>query len=207
MAAVDATRGGSQAILNFNVNTGCYHVVAAPKATIFRALLAVSDVGRQHYGSHTLTLAQHPSETTERMMVRLLAFALHANEQLVFTRGLCADDEPELWQKALNGDIELWIELGQADEKRLRKACARAEQVVLYTYQGRAANVWWQDNQGALARCDNLMVRNIPDAAVSALGGLVQRQMALQCTMQDDHVWLSDAIRTVEFELATWKPM
>ncbi|WP_230369927.1 YaeQ family protein [Paludibacterium denitrificans] len=115
----------------------------ALSATIYKVNLTLSDMDRSYYASHNLTLAQHPSETIERLMLRLTAFALHASDTLSFTRGLCADDEPELWQKNYSDEIELWIDLGEPDEKRLKKACSRAEQVVLYSYGGRASEVWW----------------------------------------------------------------
>ena len=106
----------------------------ALSATIFKANLQVSDMDRNYYAEHLLTLARHPSETDERMMVRLLAYALHADEYLNFTKGLCADEEPDLWLKNLTDEIELWIDVGQPDERRLRKACSRAAQVYLYLY-------------------------------------------------------------------------
>lgn len=104
----------------------------ALKATIFKAEISISDMDRHYYQEHPLTIAQHPSETNERMMVRLLAFALNADERLEFTKGLSADDEPELWNKNYSDEIELWIELGQPDEKRIRKACGRSRQVIIY---------------------------------------------------------------------------
>ena len=109
----------------------------AIKATIFKTELQVSDMDRGYYRDHTLTLARHPSETDERMMVRLLAFALHADEALLFGRGLSTDDEPDLWQKDLTGAVELWIDVGLPTEKDIRKACGRARQVVVYCYGGR----------------------------------------------------------------------
>src|SRR5512147_3279852 len=104
----------------------------ALKSTIFKAELQISDMDRNYYGSHSLTIARHPSETDERMMVRLLAFALHANEGLAFGRGLSTDDEPDLWQRDLTGAIRLWIDVGLPDEKLLRRACGRADEVVVY---------------------------------------------------------------------------
>jgi len=112
----------------------------ASNSTIFKATLQISDMGRQYYQDHTLTLARHPSETDERMMVRLLAFALHAHEALSFGRGLSSEEEPALWLKDLTGAIDLWIEVGQPDEKTIRQACGRAKQVCIYTYGGRGAD-------------------------------------------------------------------
>ena len=110
----------------------------AIKATICKANLQIADMDRGYYNDLTLTIAQHPSETDERMMVRLLAFALHASEGLKFTEGISAeDDEPDIWQKNMSGEIEIWIEVGLPDEKRIRKACNRAKQVYLYPYGGK----------------------------------------------------------------------
>ena len=97
-------------------------------ATVFKADLQIADMDRGYYADHHLTLARHPSETDERMMVRLLAFALHASEALQFTKGVCADDEPQLWERSLSDEPLLWIEVGLPDERRLRKACNRARQ-------------------------------------------------------------------------------
>lgn len=177
----------------------------ALKATIFKAELVISDMDRNYYHTHVLTLARHPSETDERMMVRLLAFALHANEALQFTKGLSTDDEPDLWQKDLGGDIELWIDLGQPEEKRIRKACARARSVVIYCYSGNAADIWWQQNRSKLERFDNLAVIAIAADASQQLATLAQRSMRLQCTIQDGGVWLGDDKQTVEVALTRWK--
>ena len=159
----------------------------ALKATIFKAELQVSDLDRNHFGSHSLTLARHPSETDERMMVRLLAFALNADDALEFGRGLSAEDEPDLVKRDLTGAIELWIEVGLPDERELRKAAGRAREVKVYTYGGRSAALWWTQNRDALARLDNLTVVDIP----VAIGTLAARNMSLQCTIQDGQLYLS----------------
>lgn len=170
----------------------------APKSTVYKAELQVSDMDRHHYASHALTLAQHPSETEERLMLRLLAFALHADERLEFGRGLSTDDEPDLWRKDLTGLIELWIELGQPDESRLRKACGRAGQVVLITYGGRGADLWWEKNEAALARCRNLTVLDIAPDSSKALAERLQRGMNLQVLIQDGVLQLIDGDITLE---------
>jgi uncharacterized protein YaeQ len=163
----------------------------ALSATIFKAILQISDMDRNYYAEHLLTLARHPSETDERMMVRLLAFALHADEQLSFTKGLCADEEPDLWQKSLTDEIELWIDVGLPDERRVRKACNRSVQVCLYTYGGRGADLWWRKNADKLQRFSNLSVIELPEAACKEMTSFVQRNMQLQCTVQDGEIWLS----------------
>jgi len=172
----------------------------ALKATIFKAELQIADMDRHYYGSHSLTIAQHPSETDERMMVRLLAFALYADERLAFTKGISTDDEPDLWLKSLSDEIELWIELGQPDEKRLRKAAGRARQVVIITYNSRSAAVWRGQMQEALAKLDNVTVRALSNETVEALGRLAQKTMNLQCTIQDGEVSLGDDTQLVQVQ-------
>ncbi len=173
----------------------------ALKATIFKANLAVSDVDRGYYATHALTLARHPSETVERMMLRLLAFALHANDGLAFGRGLSTDDEPALWQRDATGAIDTWIDVGLPDERLVRRACGRARDVVVYAYGGRAVDLWWGRNAGTLQRLRNLTVLAVPPEAVHALAIFAARTMQLQCTLQEGHIWLSDSVATVPIEL------
>jgi uncharacterized protein YaeQ len=169
----------------------------AQKATIFRAELAVADMDRQHFATHALTLARHPSETDERMMVRLLAFALNADEALAFGRGLSTEDEGDLMQRDLTGAIARWIDVGLPDERSLRKASGRAGRVIVYAYGGRAVDLWWAKNREALERLPNFSAFDVPLEASEALAKLAQRTMQLQCTVQDGHVWFSNATETV----------
>jgi uncharacterized protein YaeQ len=162
----------------------------ALKATIVKAELQLSDMDRHVYGTHLLTLAQHPSETDERLMVRLLAFALHADERLEFGRGLGNEEEPDLWRRDYTGDIEQWIDLGQPDESRVKKACGRARQVVVVNYGGRSAELWWERVAPTLARLKNLTVIDLPSAVVQQLAGLLQRSMRLNCMIQDGEMHL-----------------
>ena len=166
----------------------------ALSSTIYKAELDISDMDRHYYANHALTLAMHPSENETRLMLRVLAFALHADEALSFTRGLSAEDEPDLWQKDLTGDIALWIEVGQPDERRLRKACGRARQVVVYNYGERAAVIWWDKSAKDFAKLDNLSVFVVEDASVKALEAMAARTMRLSFTIQDGDVWVSDGI-------------
>ena len=131
------------------------------------------------------------------MMVRLLAFALNADESLQCTKGLCVDDEPDLWRKGLTGEITLWIDVGLPDERRVRKACSRAGQVCLYAYGGKAAEIWWQRNAAALQRCKNLTVFELAEDQSGDLAALARRGMQLQCTIQDGEIWLNDGDRTL----------
>ena len=168
----------------------------ALKATIYKAELQIADMDRNYYQEHLLTLARHPSETDERMMIRLLAFAIHASDALTFTKGLFDTEEPDLWQKDLTGAIQLWIEVGQPDEKRLMKACGRSEHVFVYSY-GATSHIWWKQIANKLERAKNLTVVNLPSDAAEAMSKLAQRSIQLQCTIQDGQIWLTDGADTV----------
>lgn len=177
----------------------------ALKATIFKADLQIADMDRRYYGDHTLTIARHPSETDERMMVRLLAFALHAHEAMSFGRGLSTDDEPDVWQKDLTGSIEIWIDVGLPDEKRIRRACGRARQVFIYSYGGRGAELWWDQVSTKLGQVVNLSVLSLPVTSTQALAKLALRNMQLQFTIQEGQIWVSDKDQVVELSPAMLK--
>ena len=162
----------------------------ALKATVYKADLQVSDMDRHYYAAHVLTLAQHPSETDQRLMARLVAFVLFAHERLEFGRGLSEDEDPDLWQRSYTGEIELWIELGQPDESRLRKASGRARQVAVVCYSGNGAEIWWNKNAMALARLKNLTVLDLDPVAIEAATRLLQRGMKLTAMIQDGELQL-----------------
>jgi uncharacterized protein YaeQ len=172
----------------------------AIKATVYKANLQIADMERHYYQDHTLTLAQHPSETDERLMVRLLAFALNAHEHLEFGQGMTDDEEADLWRKDLTGAIEQWIDVGIPDEKLIRKACGRADQVIVYSYGGRVADMWFEQNSALFKRQKNLTIINLPVESTTALAKLVQRTMNLQCTIQDGQVWFSDGEASVQVD-------
>ncbi len=175
----------------------------ALKSTIFKAELQISDMGRGYYADHSLTIARHPSETAERMMVRLLAFALHADDALVFGDSIGNDEEPSLWQKDLTGAIRLWIDVGQPDEKRIRRACGRAATVFIYSYGGHGVDVWLNQVRSGLERSRNITVINLPASAPLALARLAQRSMKLQFTIQDNQVWATDDRETAHLDLTS----
>ncbi|MGJ7461683.1 YaeQ family protein [Halomonas sp. MA07-2] len=170
----------------------------ALKATICKARLQVADMDRHYFGEHVLTVARHPSETDERMMLRLLAFARHAHPDLAFGRGVSADDEPDLWRRSLTGEIELWIQLGQPDEREIRRACGRAHQVVIYTYGGQGSRLWWEPLEGKLSSLSNLTVIDVDSQSVTELGRLAARGMELNATLQDGMMWLATPEASVE---------
>ncbi len=139
-------------------------------------------------------------------MVRLLSFAMFADERLEFGKGLSTDDEPALWQKSRSGEIERWIEVGLPDERVLRRACGRAREVVLMAYGGRAVGIWWDANRTACERLENLRVLEVPPASTADMGTMAERTMALSATIQDGHVMLASDVRTITIECAAIKP-
>lgn len=179
----------------------------ALKATIYKAVVNIADLDRNQFLDTTLTLARHPSETQERMMLRLLAWIKYAHERLQFTRGLSADEEPEIWLKNDHMGIDLWIELGLPEERRLKKACSQSAEVALFTYNNRAAQVWWQQNQTRLSQFKNLAIWFIDDAQLAKLHDFGSRTMTLQATIQDGNIWLSDDSNNMEISLTCWQPM
>ena len=170
----------------------------ALKATIFKAELEISDMDRPYYGTHSLTLARHPSETDERMMVRLLVFAMHAHERLELGQRMGDQDEPDLVQRDLTGAIERWIDVGQPEESRLRKACGRAKRVFVYAYSGHGAEKWWAQSSADFARFKNLTVVSVPSASCQAITRFAAPRMALQCVIQDGSVMVIDGSSTVQ---------
>lgn len=181
----------------------------AIKATVYKATLQIADMDRGLYATHLVTLAREPSETDERMMVRLLAFALHVpaddhDGALTFARGAADAEEPDVWQHSLSGEVRQWIEVGQPDERRLVRAAGRADRVVLYIYSS-AAHIWWAGVQSKLARLNNLWVWQLPAAQSQALAGLASRSMQLQITVQDGQVWIGNNDSSVEVHPAPIK--
>lgn len=163
----------------------------ALKSTIHKVRLDIADLDRNYYASHGLALARHPSESETRMMIGLAAFALNAHERLEFSRGLGETEEPDLWQRDLAGDLELWIELGHPDERRLAKACGRSKRVLVYTYSA-SPELWWDPIAEGLAKRCNLSVFRLDPAETEGLAALVKRSMDLSATIQDGELWLRD---------------
>ena len=177
----------------------------AQKATIYKVELSVSDMDRHYYETHKLTVAKHPSETDERLMVRLLAFALNASEQLEFSRGLSTDDEPDLWEKSLSGETELWVTLGLPSEKIVRQSCGKAKEVIIYSYGGRTAEVWWDKIKNSTTRFENLKVINMAEAETSKLAQQANRSMKLQVNIQEGDLMVSIDDRIMYVTPVTWK--
>lgn len=176
----------------------------ALKSTIYKAALQIADMDRGVYADHALTLALHPSETEERLMVRLLAFALLApasddDGALQFAKGLSDTDEPDLWQHDLTGQLMHWVEVGQPDDRRLSKACGKARRVSLFCYAS-SAHIWWAGVVNKLSRLNNLHVWQLPAEQTRDLAALAQRAMQLQVTVQDGTVWVGNGQSSVEVQ-------
>ena len=163
--------------------------VMAQNSLIYKVELSVSDMDRHYYETHKLTVAKHPSETDERLMVRLLAYALNAHEHLEMTKGLSTDSEPDIWQKSLSDEIDVWVALGLPSEKIIRQSCNKAERVILYPYGGKTAEVWWDKTRNGTA----------------ALAKLASRAMKLQVHIQDGDVMVSVDDSVVYLTPTLWK--
>ena len=185
----------------------------ALKSTIFKAALAVADIDHGYYADHALTLARHPSETDERMMIRLVALALNANKlqdvcqgdgTLAFGAGLSNVDEPDVWLRDFTGETKLWIEVGQPEDKPIIKACGKSDEVIVYCFN-HAAEIWWRGIENKLTRPQNLSVYRVPTEASQALAALAQRSMQLQATIQENTLTLGDGANSIDVELLRWK--
>lgn len=175
----------------------------AAKATIYKANLNIANMDIHYYAEHSLTLAKHPSENDLRLMVRILAFIFNAHEDLVFCKGISQDDEPDLWIKDLSGDIDLWIDLGQPDEKRIKKACGRSKEVIIYLYQEGMANSWFKQNQKFLNRFKNLSIIYLNIS--TSIEELCERSMTLQANISDGELSLIKEESSVVVTALTWK--
>lgn len=164
--------------------------VMALKSTIYKAIIHLSDMDRDYYDTLNLTVAQHPSETDLRLMTRLLAFILNAHEQLTFGKGLSDEDEAALWHINYSEEIELWIELGQPDEKRIKKACNKAKQTMLYGYNS-PFDVWWKQNKSKLEQYKNLTVERFDFETLNKLTTYLNRTIEIQASIQDGQLWLT----------------
>ncbi len=177
----------------------------ALKATIFKVELSISNMDKNYYADHSLTIARHPSESDKRMLLRLVAFAFNAHEQLEFTKGLSDVDTPDLWQKSYSDEIELWIELGQPSEQRIKKGCNQSQRMIVYSYDNNAFDEWWKKEQNALNTRKNLTIATVSETTIEQLAELVTRQMHIQVTIQDGQAWFNLNDETQELSLTTIK--
>ncbi len=185
----------------------------ALKSTIYKVNLQIADIDHSYYADHALTLARHPSETDERMMVRLAALAFNAYQlqsvcngdgTLAFGAGLSDVEDPDVSLTDFTGHKRLWIEVGQPEDKPISKACNKADSVLLYCF-AHSADIWWKGIATKLTRLDKLQLWRIPSATSQALAQLAQRSMQLQATVQEGTLMLGDGTRTVDIEPIRWK--
>lgn len=174
-------------------------------ATIYKVELHVADTDRHYYGTHALTVARHPSETAERMLVRLIAFCMHADENLAFTKGLSETDEPDLWLKDLTGAVDLWVEVGQPADVRILRACGLAKQVVVYCYNGHASKIWWDSLSKKLERAKNLKVVCLPIEPIRLLATSLERSVVMHVNIEENEIFLTTGDRTSSFSPAVWR--
>jgi uncharacterized protein YaeQ len=177
----------------------------AQNATIYKVEISVSDMDRHYYETHKLTIAKHPSETDERLMVRIVAFALNAHELLEMTKGISTDDEPDIWQKSLSGELDVWVALGLPSEKVMRQSCCKADKVIVYPYGGRTAEVWWDKIKNSTTRFENLQVTTFSEKDTGELAKLASRAMKLQINIQDGDVMVSVGDSMVYVTPLKWK--
>ncbi len=175
----------------------------AANATIHKALINIANMDENYYEEHNLILAQHPSENNLRLMIRLIAFILNANDTLMFCKGISQDDEPDLWQKSLSGDIEMWIDLGQPDEKRIKKACGRSQKVIIYTFKENVSSTWFKQIENSLSRFKNLKIVYLNIDGDLEL--LTKRSMILQCNISDNELTLIDDDNSVSITQHIYK--
>jgi uncharacterized protein YaeQ len=177
----------------------------ALKATIYKADLQIADMNRHYYETHSLTIARHPSETEERVMARILMFAVYATESMSFTKGLFEVDEPDVWDKDLTDAIQLWVDVGQPDETRIKKASNRSKKVVVLSYNS-STDVWWKGLENKVGRLDNVTVLQLLPETSEALTALVTRSMRLSFTISDDEILVSTDDGSVDVKLIVLKP-
>ena len=185
----------------------------ALKSTIYKTNLSIADIDHSHYEDHQLTLARHPSETDERMMIRLLALAINAYKlqavcngdgKLAFGSGLSDPDDPDVSLRDFTGRTRMWIEVGQPEDKPIMKACQKADEVLLYCFN-HAAEVWWKGIETKLTRLDKLQVWRVPTERSQELAKLAERSMQLQATIQEGGMTLSSHLGSVHFETVVWR--
>ena len=176
----------------------------ALRATIYKIELHIADMNRHHYATYPLTVARHPSETDERMMVRLMAFALNAHEDLQFTKGISDADEPDLWQKDPTGAIQCWLEVGQPDDKRLLKAAGKSDQVKVYCFSGPASRIWWEGMRTTWARSNKFEVYSFAQSQTQSLAKAVSRNMVVHVTIEDSTLTVIAGDETFTIGVEPW---
>jgi uncharacterized protein YaeQ len=163
----------------------------ALKATIFKAKISLSNLNIHFYDELTLTIARHPSENNLRMMSRILAYLLTAQEGPVFTKGISSDTEPDIWIVNHDGSVDHWIELGHLDERRIRQSSSKAKKVSIFSYQGNQSLSWFSSIENGLSRFNNLNIIHFSFPENQNIEDFAERGMNFSCNIEDDEMWLS----------------
>jgi len=175
----------------------------AINSTVVRAKISIADMTRHYYQDLHLTLAQHPSENENRLMIRLLAYIINAQESLCFTKGLSTSDEPDIWMKDLTGEINLWIELGLPDESRIKKAVNRSQHTILYCYDDKSFTPWFKKNESRFGH-KTLSIYKVKDNDAMSLSLLYKRALDWQVNIDETGIMIIDntsqAVITVDIE-------
>lgn len=174
----------------------------ALKPTIYKLNINLSDLDRDHYDTLNLTIAQHPSETLERMMARVLVFCINAEEHLAFTKGLSATEEPDIWARTLDSQLSLWIDIGEPAVERVKKATRLAPTVKIYCFNSKS-DVWWNQGQAKFNQL-SASIFQLQWAGVQALASLVQRTMNLSVTISDNSAYVATELGECE---VSWRDL
>ncbi|MCL9780071.1 YaeQ family protein [Vibrio sp. S4M6] len=175
----------------------------ALKPTIYKFRIAVTDLNRDHYDNLNLTVAQHPSENNKRMLARVLAFCLNTGSSIAFTKGLSTVEEPDIWSHTLDNHIQLWIDVGEPDFERIKKASHKSEQVKIYTFNAKS-DVWWQQNQSQLTSLSKVEVYQFEHDSIEQLAQNLSRGMDLSVMVSEQSIFVD--MDSGSFEIG-WKTL
>lgn len=176
----------------------------AMNSTIYRVAYSINQMDKSYFETFDLRVARHPSENEDRMMARLVAFGLWAEEGLTFTKGLCSDKEPEIWSHNYDGSIRCWIELGEPDVKRLTRACKHAEHVHVLVYGENSVDGWWTKVKPLLHRFKNLEIVRLDPACLEVLERQCTRRMDLSLFVSDGDATLNVGEEAIPLPLTTF---
>lgn len=175
----------------------------ALKPTIYKFRISLSDLNRDYYNTLNLTVAQHPSETVERMMVRVLAFCLNAQEHLVFTKGLSEIDEPDIWVRSLDDQTLLWVDVGEPAADRIKKNCRLSQEVKIYCFNSKA-DVWWSQIENKINQL-SASIYKFDWENIQALAAMVKRTMDVSVSITGNSIYVATESGECEINYITLK--
>lgn len=162
----------------------------ALSATIYNFSIQLSDVDRGVYESLALKVAQHPSETPEYLVTRVLAYCLEYAEGIGFSRGLSQPDEPAIFVRDLTGVLRVWIEVGSPDAARLHRASKAAPRVAVYTH--RTPEQFLRTLAGErIHRADALELYAIDREVIAGMVARLERRTNFDLSVTDRHLFVS----------------